>query len=542
MGGHVHVVLIETSGNQRYIFATNKLKENVGASELVHSVGTKFVFEALGQLHCPSLGNPDDTANPGRNPPVEQSGKPEVVIAASGKALILVDSAQQGEELVRAVTESALRCAPGVEVYGAVSGPFDIGSAESVHNAVGEATKEHARLRGCLPGPASRFLRLPIVAECATSGLPAACYDSAGPEPGPRSAVTLAKRKATDAGIERMCSLAEEDIALSRTVDEMDKRFGELEWIAVVHADGNGVGQIFLDFATRSRAGTGRDYVDKLRSFSLALDRCTASALKCALRRMGERMRRQRERPDRAAAQELLPVVPLVVGGDDLTVVCDGRYALEFAADFLRAFEDVAGNDDSVSEIAKGPLSGCAGVAIVKPHYPFFAAYSLAEDLTNSAKAVKQNAPGCSALDYHILYDASGADLERIRQHLRPAAKTRLYARPYVVTKGASGSWAEIRRWDDLTERVGLLVAKENGRRKLPNSMLHDLREALFLGPTRADARLSLVYERYKDQGLRAALRDRQSLFVQDANGDQVALLMDAMDVVEFIEHQGGDG
>ena len=42
------LVLIETASNQKTIFQTNRLRENIGASGLIHRVGTRYVIEALG--------------------------------------------------------------------------------------------------------------------------------------------------------------------------------------------------------------------------------------------------------------------------------------------------------------------------------------------------------------------------------------------------------------------------------------------------------------------------------------------------------------
>ena len=178
-------------------------------------------------------------------------------------------------------------------------------------------------------------------------------------------------------------------------------------------------------------------------------------------------------------------------------------------------------------------LSACAGIAIIKPHFPFSVAYELAEDLMQSAKKVKKivvntetNKPyPCSALDFHILYDSSDVELDIIRQKLtikHETDTTLLYTRPYVITDTDKlqapqhKDWAEFHHWQQLQNRVKILVSLDNdGKRKLPNSQMHDLRKGLFFGREFADARYKLIRDRYYDPIIKL-IGSEDSLFAKE--------------------------
>ena len=131
---------------------------------------------------------------------------------------------------------------------------------------------------------------------------------------------------------------------------------------------------------------------------------------------------------------DLVPVVPIIVGGDDVTVYTDGRYAIPFAEAYIRHYEKLTKDDDLLSVLAivaggkktdaperdrfeiddyiiqePGPLTASAGVAIVGRNFPFHIAYDLAEGMVSRGKKLgkKRDTVPCSTIDFHVLRDAT---------------------------------------------------------------------------------------------------------------------------------------
>ncbi len=542
-----YLLLVETAGNQAYIYDTNKLAENIGASELTFRTGSQWVLEALDKIGGPAgIWDPNPQTLRENIAMAKPHGGIRLLLSTSGKALVLCEQEQQARQVLAEVTERAIQEAPGLDLGGAIvqipSTAVVEGSAEPgrAHAAVKAVHRRYALIRNTLPAPVQRFAHSPITQPCAHSGKPSAALVKIPPDaesPLPLSSECQAKRKYTHCWQQRIqqvfdnhnpLSAADGPLGIAKNIRDLETQVEDLTWLAVVHADGNGLGQIFTDF---DQFLGGQDYFPALRDFSLALDAVTETAFYRACQALKV-----------TANKNTLPIVPLLLGGDDLTVVMDGNHALPFTRAFLTAFEQETAACDTVAAVAERAfgvrrLGICAGVAIVKPHFPFFSAYALAESLIQSAKQVKQRvltAEGhphpCSALDFHILYDGNYTSLAAIREQRltrreSDGSSTRLFAGPYVITEASAlqraedSTWARRHHIAGLMSRVEAFMAQDqDGRRLLPAGQMHAVREALFFGREEADRRLRDMASACPSQ-LITALCEEQSLFRPDGGG-----------------------
>lgn len=205
-----------------------------------------------------------------------------------------------------------------------------------------------------------------------------------------------------------------------------------LSSVGVVHIDGNGVGAIMRNLGksydkvqsqldslksaayerTDNPCERGKDpFQWFVMEVNYRLDGVVKAAVAAAWRDV----------EDYAHGRQAPPVVPVLVGGDDLTVYVEGKFAIPFAESYVRHYEQLTGEDELLKQLAvvagapkPGPLTASAGVAIVGHNFPFHIAYDLAEGLVSRGKKLgkKKGEVPCSTIDFHVLRDATVLDPE----------------------------------------------------------------------------------------------------------------------------------
>lgn len=405
-------VVMGTGSNQAFVFATNRQRVNLGASELIRRSGTTWVDEAIADVR----GESEDSVTS--------------VIKASGKSVLLVRDRDVGRSIIEQVTRRARAEAPGLEIWGIVD---DVAIAEDfsdAHDRLQAAYAAHDRWRRSIVSARARHPVLPPVRVGRVGAGPVTAVRTEGTRELRRN-VWLDSQSA--AGWELSQGARQELRAelgpFDSAVPEIHRDGVELSdngWVAVLHADGNQIGDLFLNLHRHYRA---TDFITKLRALSTALDDVTRRAFFAAVHLI--------ERSVKPPEGWLLP---LIIGGDDVTAVINGQVATAFTVAFLRSFEELSKEDPVISAVTttmrgQAGLAAAAGLHFVKPHHPFHAAYQVADSLTSRAKSV--GTANTSAFDFSVSYDSISSPLHQTRSAKMSTTSTgqplRLWGGPYTV-------------------------------------------------------------------------------------------------------------
>lgn len=476
--------LYDLTGIQPYIFGSNRLKENLGASFLAS--------QALGEELCTILTQ------------LQQSGAciAELHWEGGGNAMVAT-SENITLEVARRLSQALIEKAPGLQ-FACAHVPWS-GREEDWAAAYTALVKalEQQKFSGSLE---PSFDGGGVTEACQSTGEPACpsadnAQEEEGDPPilGPSAQAKLLVSKKANLRLARDFPL----ISGWGYTDEVEKLGGtrsEQSMVGVLHFDGNGMGQRFQEALQTGSPAEARARVTRL---STGVDDAGRTTLKNSLAWLNELLQQehklglsvQRESPNGAW---IFPVRPLVYGGDDITLICDARIALDLAARLLDDWHE------ATKKLPGGPATACVGVALVKMRYPFFRAYQLAEALCqNAKKAVRlhtsKGSPPVSALDWELHMGGPMLELTERRQRFSeveavvPGTTGRrrfaLHSRPFLIAPGG----APLGRPDDWhwfrQKLVGVLQnpAQPFAQHK---AQLHRLANALQQGPEPARAAL----------------------------------------------------
>ena len=450
--------MLQTNSNQPFIFSSPRLREQIGASFEI-TLLSHWVKEEAEKLLNPKLLPTSFWVS-------DSSGKVLVRFTETDG-----DPKELAKRLIREVTLRALTDAPGLDV----TGVFIETSSDPVNpadlNRLDRAFSEYTLSRR---PAAARFPQFPFLERGSESALPASAslgdlefsqeslqpnnFDESSPLSLPsrvkRAFASTSRKRQVDNVKERLAKQGKELkqepefdptklAAAFQDGEESEDAKNMLSSVGVVHIDGNGVGAIMRDLGSaHNRAQkTGvcvsadevhTDSDDALQTFIMVVNKRLDQAVKDAIALSWYDV--QKLTPD-----TVVPIVPVLVGGDDVTVYTDGRYAIPFAEAYIRHYEKLTKDDDLLSVLAivaggkkadaperdhfeiddyiiqnPGPLTASAGVAVVGRNFPFHIAYDLAEELVERGKKLGKK-PGtvpCSTINFHVLRDATVLDPE----------------------------------------------------------------------------------------------------------------------------------
>lgn len=446
------LTIIDVAGIQKYIFGSNRLKEIIGASEIVAQATSWWIFDVLREDFTTWNTNLNAKSTERKSPFVEinegvaiedKNLDAEIIYAGGGNTLILFADKNKAVEFTKKYTRKLLKDARGLEAVIAHSEKFqmDETSADGKPKILEiiDDTFEKLNVKKSNRQTSAPLFGLSVTAQCVSTGGAATSFDEQ--RKNYISTESHQKQKCAKPANERLKNevlrqLDFKGLEVPLDFDNLGRTKGEASYIAVVHTDGNGMGEKIKAVRMQAENGeplTNRKCVENLRRFSKSIYSANLQAMETTINELLYLTDFDNDKnnfvfttksisptekefdliQNENKTETYFPFRPLIFGGDDLTFVCDGRIALGLTAFYLKELQKIDLTDGN-------PIYARAGISIVKSHYPFARAYRLAETLADNTKElikeIDESRKKVIAMDWHVAMSGLLGSLEEIRE------------------------------------------------------------------------------------------------------------------------------
>lgn len=411
-----HIYAFELRGIQGYLFNTGRLKDMIQASELIDYACGRPLDEVLAVV--------------GANVSEPQPRR------AGGAAYLNLGSEEQAQRLRDIWSLMIRQLLPGIELVDTIA------QGDSVYSAVKQALSQlqTARNQSVPQLPAAT----PLTELAPRTAQPVVLTERG--ESLDQSMSVRRQVRRQDAGL--MGRFGDENLQWPNNFEEdshESRRFplNSDNMVGMLHLDGNGIGQLLRQLNDAASHFNDQEYIAAYEGFSKGLEDTTSRAAHAATEEV---------LIPAQTSRGVLPARPLVLGGDDLSILVRADLAVPFAMAFARHFERLS--VDFIKQLKSklgsvelpDKLTASGGLAFVKPGFPFSQGFMLAESLGEVAKAQGTDGVGnkVSALAMHRVQGAVGDSAVSLfeREKCLPATGDsvgiELALKAYGITQGSS--------------------------------------------------------------------------------------------------------